>query len=126
MAQAGIPDFSQEPTPSGSGGAFPSGMQGFPLSAAPTRTVPISVRLRLASAEVLAAFRSAALNPFYEKAADAIEACAPLTRRSVEMTRQAGRRLKGFKEERPLQLIGTIAGFAFVLGVAARFWRSKR
>lgn len=102
-----------------------TGMQGPPLSSAPNRPIPITARFRFASADARTAIRRNALDRVYERAANAIEACVPLTHKSVEMTRQAGRRLKAFKDERPLQLIGIIAGSAFTLGVAVRFWRSR-
>jgi ElaB/YqjD/DUF883 family membrane-anchored ribosome-binding protein len=51
---------------------------------------------------------------------------AEIAFRAREIASSSRIRVEQFKEERPLQLLGIIAGMAFAAGVAVRVWRSRR
>ena len=50
--------------------------------------------------------------------------------KSVAKTRQLGQQMRDraeyVRQEKPLQLLGVLAGFAMAAGVATRVWRSNR
>ena len=50
--------------------------------------------------------------------------------KSVAKTRQLGQQMRDraeyVRQEKPLQLLGVLAGFAMAAGVATRVWRSTR
>ena len=51
---------------------------------------------------------------------------AEIAFRAREIASSSRLRVERFKEDRPLQLLGIIAGMAFAAGVAVRVWRSRR
>jgi hypothetical protein len=54
-----------------------------------------------------------------------VDVCEDVAKKSAKFSRFAARRLKEFKEERPLQLVGVIAGCAFSLGMLVRVWKER-
>jgi hypothetical protein len=63
---------------------------------------------------------------FYQSFSAVAEACGAVAQNSIAWGRGLGRRVKRVKNEKPLQFLALIAGAAFALGVAARFWRENR
>lgn len=53
------------------------------------------------------------------------DACHRVASRAREFSSPARVRVEKLKEDRPLQLLGIIAGIAFAAGVAARVWRTR-
>ena len=64
------------------------------------------------------------------KLQDAGESLGLALGKSVAKTRELGQRLRDctefVKQEKPLQLLGILAGIAMAAGVATRVWRSTR
>jgi hypothetical protein len=65
------------------------------------------------------------LDKAYAAVSSGIEASTPYVQASVTKLRNAGKRFNQLKEAQPLQVLGAIAGSAFVLGMVVRFWRSR-
>ena len=88
--------------------------------------VPVVASVKLSSKDATSPLRTSASDFFYDAAAKTVDACASLVESSVEMKREVGRRVGQFKNERPLQFIGVIAGSAFAFGLMVRVWRSRQ
>jgi hypothetical protein len=69
--------------------------------------------------------RSRPLNIFFASFPVIAEECGSVVQTSIEWARGVGGRVRKVKDEKPVQLLALIAGTAFALGVAARFWRKK-
>jgi len=53
------------------------------------------------------------------------ERCSRATDKAQAMARQTWTRAGDFKREHPVQLLGILAGTAFLAGVTTRIWRSR-
>jgi hypothetical protein len=113
---AQVPDFPEIPEDRGNPDVRPN-LQNAAL--------PSASEMKLPRVPDTAQGRFRPINLVFESLAAIGEACVPVVESSVEWMRGVGRGVKRVKDEKPFQLLAVIAGVAFALGAAARFWKEK-
>lgn len=104
-----------------------AGRQGFPLAAgsSPVST-PVSIGERGRNSSLFhSSLGEGRLDSIYQSMSDALAACAPYFQASAKRVQKFNTRIREMKEHKPLQLLGVVAGSAFVLGMVVRLWRSR-
>src|SRR5579871_4431298 len=91
------------------------------------KSEPISWPNQEEMPRALPARTAASANDVYRASLSAAERSFRATRRKISDTATSmTNSVRRFADERPLHLVGIVAGIAFATGVALRVWRSQR